>query len=261
MKKKVLALTLFLFIFGTGTALAEEAVLEEAVIDTVEEEALVEEIEEVTEEVEEILDKQEETINEDQLNEVIDEAIEEEIKEVLEEENIEDIMEEVEELEEEIIAQPNSVNPVEFGEKIEKGIENSRRIIDIVETQYNMKKQFVENTKEAIQLNTEIRAGLKNIHLEMKEIVKDENRTIDKDTYGNIRVITGNIKNKIRGDNYKFGTLAGETVNYVRYVFTGQFRQANKTFQNILILQENQLALLRELNNELMALNNILIYA
>ncbi len=256
MKKKVFILTLFLFIFGTNVALAEDMVLEETVIDTVEEEVLVEEIEEITEEVEELLEEPEEIIEDEELEETIDEAVEEEIKEVLDEK---EAVEEIEEIKNEV--EVNSVTPEELGEKIESGIDKSRKIIDIIENQYNMKKQFVNNTKEAYRLSIEIENGLKNTGLEMKDIVKDEDRTIDKDAYGDIRIITGNIKQQIKGDNYKAGTLSKETVNYVRYVFNGQFRQANKTFKNMLALQEDQLALLREINDQIIALNEVLMYA
>ena len=82
----------------------------------------------------------------------------------------------------------------------------------------------------------------------MKEIIQDEDRKIDKETYGEIRETTENLKADVKENKYIIGNIAKETKNYIVLVKNREIRKAIRTFDNILVLQEEQLELLHIIN-------------
>lgn len=82
----------------------------------------------------------------------------------------------------------------------------------------------------------------------MKEIIQDEDRKIDKETYGEIRETTENLKADVKENKYRIGNIAKETKNYIVLVKNREIRKAIRTFDNILVLQEEQLELLHIIN-------------
>ncbi|MCR2044519.1 hypothetical protein [Anaerosalibacter massiliensis] len=219
-KKNLFLLTLLLVVFTTGQVFASSDEFDEA--EEVEVLELEEEIEEIIEEVEEILDEQENILQEEEI-------IQEEIEYTLED---------VESL-------------TEIGDKIEHGIKKGREILDIVEKQYNMKRQFVHNSKNAYDLTLQAKNDLKDIGIEMKEIIKDKERTIDKETYGKIRELTGSIESAIKESEYIAGSILKESKNYVGYLRNKQFKEAANSFQKILLLQDEQVKLLTTANTNI----------
>lgn len=246
MKKKVFVFTLLLVAFTFGFAYAEGDAVDMADVgedpievleteETVEAEEFVEDVE--VEELEEIEEEIEEIIED------VEEIIEQE-EEIIEDEELEEAIDEVIELEQE--AELNKVE--EFEDHYKEGKEKVKEIVGIVENQYNKKKQFVANAKEAYVLTKEVEQGLKDIRYEMKEIIQDEDRKIDKETYGEIRETTENLKADVKENKYRIGNIAKETKNYIVLVKNREIRKAIRTFDNILVLQEEQLELLHIIN-------------
>lgn len=282
-KKKLFVLTLLVTVFIAGFAyaegeaidMAEEYVEEILVTDNqgVVEDQVVEETEEVVE-VEEVEKVQEvETVEEEALEEIQEDVEEvlEEVEETLEEqeaiaddekindEELEEAIDEVINLEEADLEEGTELNRIE--EIYYKGQQRVKKVVNIVEKQYNMKKQFVQNAKEAYMLTTQVEAGLKDVGQEIKDIIKDKERTIDKETYGNIRETTTNLKEEVRENDYMVGTIIKETRNYIVLVKNRQFRDAAQTFENILLLQEQQLDLLHIIDRNVAELQTILVNA
>ena len=257
MKKKVFGITLLLVIFtfgfAHGEALVEEEIpmvepeameevevteeLEEAV--EIEEFAEVEEIEELQEEVEEIIEEVEETLE-----------IQEEI---LDNEEVEEAIEEAIELEK---YEENTFEKIEDYYNI--GKEKAIKATGIIENQYNKKKQFVQNTKEVYVVTRDIEQGLKDITLEMADIIKDEDRKIDKETYGEIRDNTKELKKEVRENKYMVIEVVRESKNYVVQIKNKEIRNAARTFDKILILQEEQLKTLYEINGNVNEIKMVL---
>lgn len=282
-KKKLFVLTLLVTVFIAGFAyaegeaidMAEEYVEEILVTDNqgVVEDQVVEETEEVVE-VEEVEKVQEvETVEEEALEEIQEDVEEvlEEVEETLEEqeaiaddekindEELEEAIDEVINLKEADLEEGTELNRIE--EIYYKGQQRVKKVVNIVEKQYNMKKQFVQNAKEAYVLTTQVEAGLKDVGQEIKDIIKDKERTIDKETYGNIRETTTNLKEEVRENDYMVGTIIKETRNYIVLVKNRQFRDAAQTFENILLLQEQQLDLLHIIDRNVAELQTILVNA
>lgn len=169
---------------------------------------------------------------------------------------LENAIEEVLELQED--------NPSAF-EKVEEFYERSSKVVktiaDIVEKQYNGKKQFVFNTKEVYELTNQLQKNLTNVRLEMTDIIKDKDRKIDAETYTEIRRTTDSLKKEIKENDYIIGEIAKETKNYIVLVKNKNFKGAIKSFEKILSLQEQQINLLKIINKNVETLNNILINA
>ncbi|MEY8304281.1 hypothetical protein [Anaerosalibacter bizertensis] len=222
-KKSLFLLSLLLITFSTSHVLASS----DDVIPTDEVEVLEleEEIEGLIEEVDEIIEENQEIINEE-----------------------EEIEEELEEIE----------NLTELGDKIEDSIKKSRFILDAIENQYNMKRQFVHNSKDAYNLTIQLKNNLNEVNGEIKNIIKDKDKTIDKETYGEIREITSHISSAIKESEYIAGSILRETKNYAGYLKNRQFKEASKSFQRILSLQNEQINLLKTVNEDIGQLNIIL---
>jgi len=169
---------------------------------------------------------------------------------------LEDAIEEILELQDD---NPSAFEKVE--EIYEKGSKVVKTISDIVEKQYNGKKQFVLNTKEVYELSNELQQNLKNVRLEMADIIKDKDRKIDVETYGEIRQSTDTLKKEIKENDYILGEIGKETKNYIVLVKNKNFKGAIKSFERILLLQDQQIELLKIINKNVETLNNILINA
>lgn len=264
MKKKVFGITLllviFTFAFAHGEELIDEEVLmaepevaEEGVefikpqdlveevenLEEVEELAEVEEIQELKEEVEEIIEEVEETLE-----------IQEEI---IDNEYLEEAMDQAIELEK---YEENTFEKIEDYYNI--GKEKAIKATGIIENQYNKKKKFVQNTKEVYVVTRDIEQGLKDITYEMGNIIKDEDRKIDKETYGEIRDNTKELKKEVRENKYMVIEVVRESKNYVVQIKNKEIRNAVKTFDKILILQEEQLRTLYEINGNVNEIKVIL---
>lgn len=245
MKKKIFALTLLLAVFSVGLVHAEtEAITEEIIVadhrgevggEVKEIEEVIEDIDQVLEELKENSKNQVDIKNDEELD---DEELEEAINEVLNLEEKED---------------RNRLEAI-----YHKGQEKIQNITNIVEKQYNMKKQFILNTKEVYQLTYEIQEDLRYLGLEMKDIVKNKDRTIDKEAYGEIRENIANLKKDVKENDYIIGNIVKETKKYILLVKNKQFKDAAKTFENILILQEQQIDLLKTINENITDLKFIL---
>lgn len=264
MKKKVFGITLLLTIFTFGFAHGEELIIENDntvdVENQVEEFVLADEAEELDEQ--EFIEDNEEFVEVEEIEELQEEVEEiiEEVEEILEEheeimdnEELDEAMEEAIELEE---YDANKFEKIE--DYYNKGKEKAKVVTNVVENQYNMKKQFVVNTKEVYIVTQDIKYGLKDITYEMAHIIKDEDRKIDKETYGEIRDTTKTLKEEVKENRYMVVNVARETVNYVVQVKNREIRNAAKTFENILVLQEKQLATLYGINNNVIEVKEIL---
>ena len=169
---------------------------------------------------------------------------------------LEDAMEEVLELKDDI---PAKVERLEgFYYKVQDG---AKAIAEIVERQYNGKKQFVLNTKEVYELSVQLQEDLSDLRLEMKDLIKDKDREIDKETYGEIRDITNTLKQEIKENDYIVGEIAKEVKTYLRLVKDKKFRDAIRSFERILILQDQQIELLKIIDRNILELNDILLNA
>lgn len=230
MKKTITALTLslLLVVFSTGFVHAEPHVLPEDV------NKVLEELEGITEDI----------LNLDNLSQDSqDPQLEEAIEEVLGLE--EDESSRLEKLE-------------EIYAKVQEKVQN---VAEIVERQYNGKKLFVQNIKEVHTLTSNLQENLKDVRLEMKTIVKDEEREIDVETYGEIRDSIDNLKREIKENDYIIGEIARETKNYLRLVKNKRFLEAVKSFERILSLQEEQIQLLQIIDRNVLQLHEILLNA
>lgn len=230
MKKTITALTLslLLVVFSTGFVHAEPHVLPEDV------NKVLEELEGITEDI----------LNLDNLSQDSqDPQLEEAIEEVLELE--EDESSRLEKLE-------------EIYAKVQEKVQN---VAEIVERQYNGKKLFVQNIKEVHTLTSNLQENLRDVGLEMKTIVKDEEREIDVETYGEIRDSIDNLKREIKENDYIIGEIARETKNYLRLVKNKRFLEAVKSFERILSLQEEQIQLLQIIDRNVLQLHEILLNA
>ncbi len=230
MKKTITALTLslLLVVFSTGFVHAEPHVLPEDV------NKVLEELEGITDEL----------LNLDNLSQDSqDPQLEEAIEEVLELE--EDESSRLEKLE-------------EIYAKVQEKVQD---VAEIVERQYNGKKLFVQNVREVYTLTSDLQENLRDVGLEMKAIVKDEERKIDTETYGEIRDSIDNLKREIKENDYIIGEIARETKNYLRLVKNKRFLEAVKSFERILSLQEEQIQLLQIINRNVLQLHEILLNA
>ncbi len=95
----------------------------------------------------------------------------------------------------------------------------------------------------------------------MTDIIKDKDRKIDVETYGEIRQTTDTLKKEIKESDYIVGEIAKETKNYIVLVKNKNFKGAIKSFERILLLQDQQIELLKIINKNVETLNNILINA
>ncbi|WP_353096987.1 hypothetical protein [Tissierella praeacuta] len=178
------------------------------------------------------------------------------IKEDINNPELENAIEEVLELQEDT---PSTLEKIDaFYERSSKIVKN---IADIVERQYNGKKQLVLNTKEVYELSAELQKNLTSTRLEMTDIIKDKDRKIDAQTYTEIRKTTDTLKKEIKENDYIIGEIAKETKNYIVLVKNKNFKGAIKSFEKILSLQDQQIKLLKIINKNVETLNNILINA
>lgn len=236
-KKKTFILILALLVFSFGFAYAEtEIIFEEAIVPNPVDN-IIDDIKGSITDVEEILEilqegsmKQNDIFNDVELEESINEVLD---------------LEEYESM--------NRLETIYI-----KGKEKIQYIANIVEKQYNMKKQFIANTKEIYDLTYETQRNLRSLGLEMKDIIKDDNRTIDKEDYAEIRGSIDSLKDDIKANNYIMGNVARESRKYIKLVRNKEFINATKTFENILIFQEQQIHLLRIINENILELKFIL---
>lgn len=237
MKKRLTALSLALIIFNTGFVYAEQGTIikkENITKQNVEEEITVD-VNIMLEELEKAIEKQIGVTNDEEID---DEQLEEAVNQVLDAEEYED---------------KNRLETTYL-----KGQEKAQEITNIIESQYNMKKQFILNNKGVLGLTYEIQKDLRYLALETKVIVRNKDKTIDKETYGEIRENINHLKTDIRQNDYIIGNIAKETKNYIKLVINKQFKEANKTFKKILVLQEQQIDLLKVINKNITELKVIL---
>lgn len=169
---------------------------------------------------------------------------------------LEEAMEEVLELKDDI---PAKVERLEgLYHRVQDG---AKAIAEIVERQYDGKKQFVLNTKEVYELSVQLQEDLSDLRLEMKDLIKDKDREIDKETYGEIRNTTNTLKQEIKENDYIVGEIAKEVKTYLRLVKDKKFRDAVRSFERILILQDQQIELLKIIDRNILELNDILLNA
>lgn len=169
---------------------------------------------------------------------------------------LEEAMEEVLELKDDI---PAKVERLEgLYHRVQDG---AKAIAEIVERQYDGKKQFVLNTKEVYELSVQLQEDLSDLRLEMKDLIKDKDREIDKETYGEIRDTTNTLKQEIKENDYIVGEIAKEVKTYLRLVKDKKFRDAVRSFERILILQDQQIELLKIIDRNILELNDILLNA
>lgn len=169
---------------------------------------------------------------------------------------LEEAIEEVLELKDDI---PAKVERLEgLYHRVQDG---AKAIAEIVERQYDGKKQFVLNTKEVYELSVQLQEDLSDLRLEMKDLIKDKDREIDKETYGEIRNTTNTLKQEIKENDYIVGEIAKEVKTYLRLVKDKKFRDAVRSFERILILQDQQIELLKIIDRNILELNDILLNA
>lgn len=252
MKKKLILLTVMLAIFNTGLVYGETETIEEGTAEYLVEKIALDdevdqvELEQIEEDIYEILDELDKTIEEEK--KVVDD-------EKINDQKLDQAIDEVLNLEEEAET-PHKLSNIHI-----RGYNKIKNIADIVENQYKMKKQFLINTGEVYGLAGGIQNDLRYIKLEMKDIVKDDNRTIDKETYGEIRQAIDTLKKDINENDYIVGKIVKETKNYIRLVKGREFQDATRTFEEILILQEQQIDLLKVINQNIYQLKTILTNA
>ena len=169
---------------------------------------------------------------------------------------LEEAIEEVLELKDDI---PAKVERLEgLYHRVQDG---AKAIAEIVERQYDGKKQFVLNTKEVYELSVQLQEDLSDLRLEMKDLIKDKDREIGKETYGEIRNTTNTLKQEIKENDYIVGEIAKEVKTYLRLVKDKKFRDAVRSFERILILQDQQIELLKIIDRNILELNDILLNA
>lgn len=139
-----------------------------------------------------------------------------------------------------------------------RGKEKLDYITNVVEKQYKLKKQFVKNTREVYKLTSEIQVNLKKLALEMKDLIKDVDRTMDKEDYADIGEALSNLKNDIKTNEYIAGNVAMESRRYINFVRNREFINANRSFEKLVDAQEKQINLLKNLNNNISDLRIIL---
>lgn len=231
MKKKLFIFTAVLMIFNAGSVYAatNEVVLKEEiqVVDKVDFELLENDIDDLIKQLEEDETKIKE--NKEIQNEELDKAI-------------------------------NEVLTLDETLESEQNMRYNRigNVSNIVERQYFMKKQFIINTNELYNLTIEMRKGLENTKLELKDIIRDKDRTIDEQAYKEIRRNINELKMDLKENTYIVGNVGRESINYIRLVSRGEFRKAANTFEQIVLLQDERINLLTTINKSIDDLNTIL---
>jgi len=127
--------------------------------------------------------------------------------------------------------------------KLDLDFERAVDVLQYIVRRIEIKARFVQNTREVWNLNKEIDSTLKQIAGELKDIRKSD-RELTAEQFNEIRQIQREIKHDIREADYRIGSIAKETVVFVRAVKDRKFIKAQDTFNNILTLQEQQIELL-----------------
>lgn len=120
------------------------------------------------------------------------------------------------------------------------------RAIDVLQyilRRIELKAQFVQNSREIWSLSKEIDGNLKRIVQEMEDIVKSD-REFTADQYYEVKQLRKEIQQNIREADYRIGSIAKETITFAKEVRNKEFIKAQNTFNNILILQKQQIEFL-----------------
>lgn len=120
------------------------------------------------------------------------------------------------------------------------------RAIDVLQyilRRIELKAQFVQNSREIWSLSKEIDSNLKRIVQEMEDIVKSD-REFTADQYYEVKQLRKEIQQDIREADYRIGSIAKETITFAKKVRNKEFIKAQNTFNNILILQKQQIEFL-----------------
>lgn len=142
--------------------------------------------------------------------------------------------------------------------KVQEKFRIVETVVGVAENQYQMKKDFTQNSAEVYRLTADVKKNSENLKQEIKYIIKDSDRTITPEDYANIRQGIDSLKNDIAANEYIAGSIAKETTNYFRFVKQKQFIKANRSFEKILTLQEEQIELLNIIDNHIKELNIVL---
>lgn len=171
-----------------------------------------------------------------------------------------DDLEDVVQIAEDVDILMDSVSTQSIRLKLDLDFERAIDVLQNTLRHIEIKAQFVRNTREVWDLNKEIDRNLKQIARELKDIRKSD-RELTAEQFKEIKEIKGELKQDIREAEYRIGSIAKETVIFVKAVKDKKFIKAHDTFNNILILQKQQIefleAILKNTSNLLEVLQNI----
>lgn len=155
---------------------------------------------------------------------------------------------------------------IEF-EEMQTSVYGARRlygidsVFDVIERQYNLKKSFVLNTRDVYNLSRDIQKNVKYINSEVKYIVKDDSRNIDRDDLYDLLDNISDLKVEMKNNEYVAGDIGKTSVRYTKQIKNKDFRNAKLTFIELVELQEEQIQLLKVLlahtENTIQILENI----
>lgn len=226
MTKRLFALTLSLvLIFSSFAVFAETEKVDE--LDRkelkVELENMLKDMEEVLEEVDEVIEKQE-NLNNDGLEDAIEEVLDSNVQN--------------------FSTQSYSTNTL--------------KPEGLVKKQIMLKKEFVDNSVQAAKLTKNIKNNILEINRELRNIIKSVDRNMSKSDYIKIAKLTKELKDEIEEIDYVIGSIGAESKAYVNFVVNKRYMSAMKSFERIVSLQEEQIALLTVLNTNTYELKVIL---
>lgn len=191
-------------------------------------------VDEIVDELEELMEELEgqKTIVDEE--KVTDNELEDAIEEV---ENLETLEEE-----EEPVGRVVRVQRIGgIGDRIEEGFGKAKKVVDIVNKQIELKYQFVTNAADTYRLANQINANMNQIKGELKDIVKNPDREFNGEDFDRIKAINKNLRDEMREIDYTVGQMTRETKTYIGYVRGRQFRDAVRTFENMVYIQGRQI--------------------
>ncbi|MCW7754354.1 hypothetical protein OOT00_10185 [Desulfobotulus sp. H1] len=129
-------------------------------------------------------------------------------------------------------------------ERWENSREKGGRVITAVEKQILLKKAFIDNSRQAYLLASDVEKHLHEIRRELLAILASDAREMSGDEYIAFKNSIRQLSKDGKAADYTAGSILRETRRYIRHVANRDLKKAMNSFETMVSLQEKQLNLL-----------------
>lgn len=189
-----------------------------------------------------------------EVDELAIEELEVELEDVLE--DMDEVLEVLKEVDEIIEEQEDLVDVQNFSSQsyTTKALEPE----GLIKKQIRLKKEFVNNTVQVSHLTKDVKNNILEANRELRIIIKSVDRNMSKADYVEIAKLVKELKSEIEEIDYVVGSIRTESKIYINNVFSKKYARAMKSFERIVSLQEDQIALLNVIEINTSGIKSIL---